>query len=419
MTIRKTDDWTTVINTSPSSQLVGFTNIAVGVGFYQMPPEVVQKYGLMSDWRNSVGTGPYMLTDFVSGASATLIRNPDYWDKDPVGPGKGNQLPYIDTVKMLIITDVSTRIAAIRTGRIDWVNAVSLDDAKSLKKTTPSLKSNRFLPDTSYVIGMRTDKLDLPFKDKRVRQALMLATDFQSFKDDLWGGEAEILVWPTAPVKGVEQAYIPLAELPADVKELYSYNPDKAKQLLADAGYPKGFKTKVMVSATPVSDVDYLSAMKSMWAKVGVDLTLDIREFGAYTAIGANFDEMALLRGTGIVTATSFSSLRATVLPSTVNPSRINDPKVTEAEQNSQKYFLANEAKSQQIFRELIPYVLSGAFVIPRPTPYQYTFWWPWIKNYHGELNIVYRSEEVSWIPFVWIDQDLREKMTGSVDRQR
>jgi pyruvate/oxaloacetate carboxyltransferase len=59
-------------------------------------PEVVEKYGSGADWRNSVGTGPFMLTDLVASSSATLVRNPNYWDKDPVGPGKGNQLPYLD-----------------------------------------------------------------------------------------------------------------------------------------------------------------------------------------------------------------------------------------------------------------------------------------------------------------------------------
>jgi ABC-type oligopeptide transport system substrate-binding subunit len=60
---------------------------------------------------------------------------------------------------------------------------------------------------------MRTDKQDLPFKDKRVRQALMMATDFQSLKNNLYRGEAEILVWPFIKGKGYESAYVPMEEL--------------------------------------------------------------------------------------------------------------------------------------------------------------------------------------------------------------
>ena len=84
----------------------------------QMAPEVIQKYGNQLNWRNSVGTGPFVLTDFVSGSQATLTRNSSYWDKDPVGPGKGNQLPYIDGIKMLVLPDPSTRLTAMRTGKM-------------------------------------------------------------------------------------------------------------------------------------------------------------------------------------------------------------------------------------------------------------------------------------------------------------
>ena len=84
-----------------------------------VPREVVEKYGDMNDWRRSVGTGPFMLVDHVPGSLLTFKRNPDYWDTDPVGPGKGNQLPYLETVKYMIIPDSSTIQAAFRTGRID------------------------------------------------------------------------------------------------------------------------------------------------------------------------------------------------------------------------------------------------------------------------------------------------------------
>ena len=71
----------------------------------------------MALWRNAVGTGPFILTDYLSGSAATLVKNPDYWATDPVGPGQGNQLPYIDGIQYLIIPDVSTRQAALRTGK--------------------------------------------------------------------------------------------------------------------------------------------------------------------------------------------------------------------------------------------------------------------------------------------------------------
>ncbi|MEJ2740006.1 MAG: ABC transporter substrate-binding protein, partial [Dehalococcoidia bacterium] len=81
-----------------------------------VPHEVVDKYGDMASWKNSVGTGPFMLKDVIKGSQMFLDRNPDYWGTDPIGPGMGNQVPYIDSLQYLVIIDASTRLAALRTG---------------------------------------------------------------------------------------------------------------------------------------------------------------------------------------------------------------------------------------------------------------------------------------------------------------
>ena len=82
----------TVTVTCPISEWVNLiTLIPDFVNIY--PPEVINKYGNIQDWKNSVGTGPFVLTDFVSNSSATFVRNPNYWEKNPVGPGKGDRCP--------------------------------------------------------------------------------------------------------------------------------------------------------------------------------------------------------------------------------------------------------------------------------------------------------------------------------------
>ena len=68
--------------TSMTNALIRVTECA-----HIVPPEVVQKYGNMIDWRNSVGTGPFMITDFVDNSSLTFVKNPKYWAKDPIGAG--------------------------------------------------------------------------------------------------------------------------------------------------------------------------------------------------------------------------------------------------------------------------------------------------------------------------------------------
>jgi len=246
-------------------------------------PEVIQKYGNMQDWKVHVGSGPFVITDYIAGSSVTFVRNSQYWGKDPVGPGKGNQLPYLDGVRYLIIPDLSTEKAAARTAKVDWGGTYTRDDALDLMNTTNGMVNKKFLSDSTMVISMRVDK-DLPYKDLRVRRAMMMATDFNAITNQLFGGEADLLGWPLTNQPELKIAYLPLSEAPASVQELWKYNPDKAKQLLVDAGYPNGFKTKLTVDARYADD---MSIIQSMWAKVGVNVVIDPKETGVMNTIRA------------------------------------------------------------------------------------------------------------------------------------
>ena len=73
-----------------------------------LPADVIEKYGDYSDWKNVVGTGPFMLTDYVEGVSKTFTKNPEYWGYDEKYPE--NRLPYIDQLRALLMADEATRI---------------------------------------------------------------------------------------------------------------------------------------------------------------------------------------------------------------------------------------------------------------------------------------------------------------------
>ena len=372
-------------------------------------PEVAKKYGNVQKWDLQVGTGPFLLTDYVDGSSATFAKNPKYWMKNPIGPGKGSQLPYVDGAKLLIITDISTAQAALRTGKVDMMRMETLDDADAVRKGTAELKSNRYLEHATQTISMHLYNPALPTSDVRVRRALFMGTDLTGIKNDLYRGDAEIQAWPHPYLKEYASMFLPLKEAPQSVQELYSYSPDKAKALLKEAGYPNGFKAKIVCRNT-VADVDFLSAVKSEWAKIGVDLEIQPKELGVYTSIwqGLSYEDMLYAGGMGIG---GYYRMIAFDTPSYWNPGQVNDPKVQATK--IKVYELFNQLKFDEVdamFKDLMKYAMDQAWYIPRPLPYSYVLWWPWLKNYHGELNLGWAGAGYEWCQFVWVDQALKNR---------
>ncbi len=412
-TFTATDKYTVVMK-NPQDTYSGLNLFTLGIGTRQMAPEVIQKYGNQLNWRNSVGTGPFMLTDFVSGSEATLKRNPAYWDKDPVGQGKGNQLPYLDRLNLLIVPDVSTQLAAVRTAKADVSPLLISDDAKILMKSNPNLGYNKLLPDSSRVIGMRTDKADLPYQDSKVRQALMMATNFSEIRSQLYGGDAETLVWPVA-VQNAPGVIDPLEKMPQAVQALYSYNPDGAKKLLTEAGYPGGFKASVVCSSA-AADVDVMSIVKDMWSKVSVDLQIQPTEAAVFQSMTSarSYPNMVYAMTLGSGNWPVMTDFRGTPMfnLSYYDDPPGKDPRVEAAYAEISKIVFTDDPRARQLFREFVPYVLEQAPVIPLPSPYQYVFWEPWVRNYHGEGSVDYSMGNV-WTTWVWIDQAQKAQMTG------
>ena len=400
------DDYTVVIKV-PVSQYSNALGVLPDL-IHIVCPEPVQKYGNMDNWKWQVGTGPFILTDYVAGSQALLVRNPNYWDKDPIGPGKGNQLPYLDAVKFLILPDNSTAQAALRVGKLDRSAAGTITDLQSALQGAPDLQYKKTLGHTAACIAMWVNKPNLPFYDKRVRQALMMGTDFNIIKDQLYEGDAEIQSWPNPYQKEYKSIFVPISEMPSSVQELYQYNPDKSKVLLKEAGYPTGFKTRIICSDT---HVDYLAVIKDMWSKIGVDLELDIKASATYSTIstGLTYDEMMYAGAGGAIGR--YYSCNTFDGTGYFNPSQVADPVVKKAVAEMADLFnIQDFEKLDEIYRNLLPYVLEQAWVIPKPAVYGYNLWWPWVKNYHGESSIGYTNTS-NYPKYIWLDQDLKASM--------
>ena len=103
--VKALDKYTVQVTTPAASR--DLMLLEIGCNMYTNPPEVWANGGDMSDWTKVIGSGPWMITNYVAGSEITLSRNPDYFEMDPLHPDQ--QLPYLDTLKLLIIPDSSSR----------------------------------------------------------------------------------------------------------------------------------------------------------------------------------------------------------------------------------------------------------------------------------------------------------------------
>ena len=378
------------------------------IGFSILNKEVIEAYGglpdALSDWKALIGTGPYIIKDVLPDSSCTWEKNPNYWQYDPFHPD--NRLPYIDTLTGLVITDTATALAALRTGKLDLLQSITLDHKDSLVQTNPELL---YGPGMAWDIHiyMRVDKE--PFTDKRVRRALSMAIDQHAIAEQFYKGQAEIHMTPIWPAYG--NMYTPYDELPDSTRELFEHHPDRAKELLAEAGYPDGFKTKVV---TTDYYADVMSLVQEYLTEIGVDMEIKIVEPGKFWSIlmGKQHEAMAFHVWGLANPSSAWSGLYA---PGHVwNFSSVDDSHISEVWTEAK--LTIDAEKRSQMLKDLGVYALDQVYDVPMPAQYPYNFWQPWLKGYDGEY--FYGKFDNVWgvMGLPWVDQDLKYEMTGVRD---
>ena len=220
------------------------------------------------NWQDQSGTGPFILVDYVQGSSATYTRNPNYWGSVTI-QGKSYQEPFIQKLDYPIIPDISTQIAAVRTGKIDWDPLVPVTYKQNLASSAPGLTATEYL--SGSIDFCKFNRLTSAVANSQaVRQALMIGTDLKTIAQLEYGG-GQYYSWPLAP--GAE-GYVPLNQLPAATQQLWTYNPTLAKNDLTAAGYPNGFTIQIDVGPVQTQRDD-ASILSSEWALIGVKVVIN------------------------------------------------------------------------------------------------------------------------------------------------
>jgi peptide/nickel transport system substrate-binding protein len=261
--------------------------------------------------RNVNGTGPYKITGWQPDQKITMVVNPDWWDK-PTG-----------NVTEVIYTPIKsdpTRVAALLSGDVDMLTDLPTQDVARLRGD-PKLKivDGPEVRTIFIALDQGSDELKYsdvkgknPFKDKRVREALNIAIDRETIKRTTMRGlsiPAGIMVAP-----GVN------GNTP-DIDVALKPDPEKAKKLLADAGYPNGFEFQLNCPNNRyVNDEEICQNVVSMWARIGVKVRLVAEGMSTFIAKVQNFDTSAYLLGWGVATYDAQYAIQSLIRTRTSGP---------------------------------------------------------------------------------------------------
>ncbi|MDH5538938.1 MAG: ABC transporter substrate-binding protein [Rhizobacter sp.] len=277
--------------------------------------------------RNVNGTGAYKITGWQPDQRITMSINKDWWSKHD-----GNVTEVIYTP----VKQDSTRVAALLSGDVDMLTDLPTQDVARLR-SDPKLKIIDGHEVRTIFITLDQHSPELlnsdvkgknPFLDKRVREALNLAIDRETIKRTTMRGlsiPAAIMVAPG--VNGHSN----------DIDTPLKADPDKARKLLAEAGYPNGFEfTLNCPNNRYVNDEEICQNVLAMWAKVGIKAKLVAENMATFIQKVQKFETSAYLLGWGVATYDAQYSLQSLVRTRTTgadgnfNFGRISDPKVDE-----------------------------------------------------------------------------------------
>lgn len=265
--LEKVDDYTVKITTEEPRPLLLRT---IATTWEIVPPGYFNEVGEVEFGIKPVGTGPFVFEEWVQGDHITLKANPDYWREG---------YPKVAEVIFRPIPESSTRVAAIQTGEVDVVGRLSSEEAQSLLGAT-GVQVIRYPVARVYYIAFNnlTSGVGQPTEDPLVRQAMNYAVDVQAIVDALFDGFAK-------PASG----FVATGELGYGAVEPFAYDPDMARDLLAEAGYPNGFTMDFACPAGAYTHFEEVcEAIQGYLSEVGIETNLEIMESGQYWDLEAN-----------------------------------------------------------------------------------------------------------------------------------
>ncbi len=354
--------------------------------------EVVEQYGDLKDpLKTGIGTGAFMITEWSPGVGVKFVKNPDYWR-----PGK----PHVDRAEWTIVKDASARVAAFRSGQIDYLQPIDLPEKEDLTKSNPDTVWLRAAE--AVWVAFLPQRGKPPFNDARVVAAVDLAVDRDEIIKAVGFGEGEI--------QAAIPFWLPQFSLPQEeLKKRPDYGGQpmdrriaEVRRLVAEAGHGGGLKFKAMVPerarsrfSEPVAIV-----MQQQLKRAGIDMEIAITEWGAVQNAqnqGIYEDSMVYAYAAGIDPNDYLRVFYAS--KGSRNYSKWSDPKLDElVERQSAE---TDPQKRQQLVFEAQRQILDS-HVLPQLFAY---YRWEALKPHLKGLQTNARARYYYWSEDLWIDK--------------
>ena len=252
-----------------------------------LPSEYIEEEGMDHFLEQPVGTGPFKFSEWIRDDRVVLDVNEDYFD------GKNEEW---DEVVFRVIPENSTRVSELLTGGVDIATNMPPSEWERIEDNEGTHLSQGTSNRTMMIFLRSTE--GYPTSDPKVREALDLAIDNKAITDNLLNGAGTPTITRVAP------GNFGFAE---DLYDTYNYDVEKAKKLLAEAGYPDGFE---MTFHSPkgryLQDAEIAEMVAGMWSAIGVKANVEFLEWSSFVELrnsGSNKDAFLLALGNSMFDA--------------------------------------------------------------------------------------------------------------------
>jgi len=240
---------------------------------YIVPPKYLKSIGNDEFSRKPVGTGPYKYVEWKKAEHLIVEANPDYWKDSPKG------MPKINTIIFRTIPETTTQIAELLSGGVDIIRNVPPDQIGVIKDSAGArISATKILRVNSLMLDSAGRASTTPLTNQKVREAIAYAINVDEMLKTILSGYAERTATGVNPLHfGFDPSIKP-----------YPFDPERAKKLLAEAGYPNGFEILFSTYSGSITSVDQMAdAITGYLAKVGIKAKRrHIEDVGLWTKMG-------------------------------------------------------------------------------------------------------------------------------------